>query len=225
MKYSRPGRSAVFPSALTLLIGTGTALAVEVSAPYVELPVCDAHEITLSHELGNPPAPPFGPTGPFPPEEAIVSDSLIQNLVECSAGIADPGAPDYLVKIDNLTSTKWVDLFFVADLENLYNNHDGTILGGLAMKIDTIGLNTPLVLESLTPDLVFEPGETWIFEVLDWIGPSPPHLFDSIGVGFASVTFPPSTASIVANPIPLPAALWLLAGTLAGVPALGRRRS
>jgi hypothetical protein len=199
--------------------------AMPIVAPYGELPPCDAHSITLTEELGNPAPPlipPFGPPGPFPADEAIASESFAQNVTECSAG--GPAGPDFVVHILNMTPTYWTDLFFVADAGNFYNNHDGDILGGLAMRIDMIGINTPLIAESMTVDGIFEPGEDWFFEVMDWAGPAPPSLFDSIGVGAGSGGFPPSTASIVARPVPVPAAVWLL-GSALGVLGWLRRRS
>jgi hypothetical protein len=200
---------------LGLFLFAISARAVPVIAPYVELPPCDAHSITLTDELGNPLPPllpPFGGPGPFPADEAIASESMLTNQNGCLASPQNPG-PDYMVHILNLTTTAWTDLFFVADSGNFFNNHDGMILGGLAMRIDAVGVNAPLVLESMTVDGIFEPGEDWFFYVLDWVGPAPPSLFDSIGVGAGSGGFPPSTASIVANPavVPLPSALVLLA--------------
>jgi hypothetical protein len=198
--------------------------AVPVVAPYVELPPCDLHTITLTHELGNPAPPvipPFGGPGPFPADEAIASESFPANFNECSAG--GPAGPDFEVHIKNLTPTYWTDLFFVADEGNFFNNHDGMILGGLAMRIDMVGVNTPLIFESMTVDGIFEPGEDWLFAVIDWAGPAPPSLFDSIGVGAGSGGFPPSTASIVANPIPVPAAVWLLGSALGLLGWLRRR--
>lgn len=195
--------------------------AVPIVAPYAELPPCDAHSITLMDELGNPPVVPFGGPGPFPFDEAIASESMIQNQFGC---IADPeiSGPDFLVHIRNLTATSWADLFFVADAGNYFNNHDGMILGGLAMRIDAVGVNTPLISESITANGIFEPGEDWFFLVLDWIGPAAPSFFDSIGVGAGSVGFPPSTASIVANPVPLPSGLLLL---VSAIGLLRRRRT
>lgn len=204
---------ALMPLGL-FLFATGAG-AMPIVAPYAELPPCDAHSITLMDELGNPlpppvgVVPPFGGPGPFPADEAIASMSLPGQHFGC---IADPlmSGPDFFVHILNLTATSWTDLFFVADEGNYFNNHDGMILGGLAMRIDAVGVNTPLLFENMTVDGIFEPGEEWIFLVLDWFGPAPPSIFDSIGVGAGSGGFPPSTASIVANPIPLPSALLLL---------------
>lgn len=197
--------------------------AVPIIAPYAELPPCDMHTITLTEELGNPMpppvgvVPPFGGPGPFPIDEAIASEAMLQNLEGCMAAPAAAG-PDFVVHINNLTATYWTDLFFVADAGNFFNNHDGMILGGFAMRIDTVGVNTPLLAESMTPDGIFEPGEDWFFAVLDWMAPAPPSFMDSIGIGAG---FPPSTASIVANPIPLPSGLLLLASALG---LLGRLR-
>jgi hypothetical protein len=200
--------------------------AMPIVAPYAELPPCDAHSITLTDELGNPApplVPPFGAPGPFPADEAIASDLFLTPNADC---VADPGlaaGPDFTVIMENMTPTSWTDLFFVADAGNFFNNHDGMILGGLAMRIDTIGVNTPLLGESMTVDGIFEPGEVWFFKVIDWAGPAPPSLFGSIGVGAGSAGTPASTASIVANPIPVPAAFWLL-GSALGVLGWFRRK-
>ena len=194
------------------------ASAVPTVAPYVEDPICDAHIITLSHELGNVP--------PFPPGEAIASASTIFQRQGCSSFPQPNAIPDWDVFITNLTPISWVDLFFVADAGKVYGNFDGTILGGLAFKIDTAGVNTPLLAESIVANLIFEPGETWTFFVLDWdpvLNLGPPSLMASIGVGVGSVAIPESTASIVAQPlrVPEPAGVLLLAAGL-GAFALAR---
>jgi hypothetical protein len=194
-------------AALALSI-SGRAEAVPGVHPYVEDPKCDAHSITLGHELGNPPVVPYGPTGPFPDPEAIASKSTTANLNVCTTSTNDPTIPDYEVTIKNLTPTFWTDLFFVADVLNSFSNFDGVIDGGLAMKLDTVGVNTPLIAEiGGVIGLVFEPGEEWVFIVEDWADlqtpGGPPHLFNSIGVGVGSPA-PPSTASIVADPIRAP---------------------
>ena len=55
-----------FLAAAALLVVAAPVTASPIVAPYVEMFSCDAHSITLTHELGNPP-----PTGPFPAGEAI----------------------------------------------------------------------------------------------------------------------------------------------------------
>lgn len=217
-------------SALKLVFALAGALwladaaAVPTIAPFVDTPPCDTHAITLTHELGNPPA-----AGSFPPDEAIDSASTPVQQQGCSTFVQPNGILDWVVTITNLTSTHWVDLFFVADADKSYGNVDGLILGGLAFRIDGVGINVPLLAESLAPDLVFEPGETWTFLVIDWdpgANGGPPSLMGSIGVGVGSVTDPSSTASIVANPrlrVPEPATELLIGAALLAGWRLRRR--
>lgn len=199
------------------------AQAVPTIAPYAELPPCDAHAITLTHELGNPPA-----AGAFPPDEAIASTSTVNQFQGCTTATA--GGLDWIVFITNLTPTSWVDLFFVADGDKTFGNVDGSILGGLAFRIDDVGINVPLLAESMTADLIFEPGEMWTFYVLDWdpaANGGPPHLMGSIGVGGFSVGDPSSTASIVARPLPQvdePGLVALLGAGVLGLVATRRMR-
>jgi len=135
--------------------------------------------------------------------------------------------PDYQVVITNLTRTSWRNLYFVADTGLVgaglptVGNSDGRINGGDAFRIDTVGVNQPLVSESINADRVFEPGEIWIFNVEDWFpGVNLPLTFGSLGVGNASGANANSSASIVA--IPEPAGLALLGLGLAGL-GLSRR--
>ena len=63
------------------------------------------------------------------------------------------------------------------------------------MKIDTVGANTPLIFESLTPDGIFEAGESWDFVVEDYFHStaSAPSEFESPGaVGITSGGPPPA---------------------------------
>ncbi len=62
-------------------------------------------------------------------------------------------------------------------------------MSGDAFKIDDLGVDAPLLSESLVADLVFAPGETWTFVVEDWGLPAvTPTPFGSIGVGSESDT-------------------------------------
>ncbi len=220
-------------SILTLLAAlawTLEAAALPVAAPYVDDPRCDpVGPVSLTDELGE--------TGIFPAGEAL-SPTIVTNgtgSLTCVAGNGDL-LDDWLVTITNLTATSWRDVFFVADPGISVGNADGTIFGDDAFRIDTVGLNTPLLFESMTPDGFFEPGETWDFLVVDFVGPPtvpPPGYFGpdfvSLGIGAASIGDPiGSNSSIVARVVPEPASAPLvglgLLG-LSGYAAHRRRRS
>jgi hypothetical protein len=82
---------------------------------------------------------------------------------------------------------------------------DGIVNGGLAFKIDNIGLNTPLVYESIAADNLFEPGEAWGFVIQDYINVFGllPSAMGSPGVGTLSMGDPQlSSGSIIAIPAP-----------------------
>lgn len=211
---------------LLLLAAARQANAVPGTYAFVEDPRCDSHSITLTHELGEAPA--------FPKIELISAASFgIDLTLTCTtAGPTDPPMPDdFIVTITNLSPFKWVDLFFVADEGILVGNADGKIKGGDAFKIDLEGINKPLLSESLAPDLIFAPGESWMFIVQDWRFVAVPDLMGSIGVGTESDDATgTSWSSIVAIcldcPVPVsePGSFLLLALGLAVLGAVAARR-
>lgn len=173
------------------------ASAAPINAQYVDDPNhCDSHSATVSHELG--------PTPLFPADEAMSFGTVTGIATDPTCG-QDLPYPDMVISITNDSSTYWTDLFFVGDDFLTFSNYDGHIEGGQAMLIDDVGINQPLISESMSADLVFEPDETWIFVVHDWGALLTSVDFHSIGVGSNSVDNPFSSASIVANRATIPA--------------------
>src|SRR5262245_21516162 len=75
---------------------------------------CDVLSVpTLVDELGNPPAPPFGPAGPFPADEAIASIASPTPLLACPA--TSQSSISMLVQITNLTAIAFDNLWYVRD--------------------------------------------------------------------------------------------------------------
>lgn len=212
--------------AIVFLVASRPATAIPGTFTFVDDPRCDPHVITLTHELGEAPA--------FPTDELISALSFGVDLpLTCTtAPPTDPPMPDdFIVTITNLSPFSWIDLFFVADAGIMVGNADGKIKGGDAFKIDTSGINTPLLSESIAADLIFSPGEAWMFIVQDWRFVATPDIMGSIGVGSESDDATGSSwSSIVAIspvPVPEPGSLTLVAvgvAALGAVAARGRSR-
>ncbi len=173
------------------------------------------------HELGDG----------FPANELIESSNRPTDETACDdpgSEPDDPAIPNVLVTMTNLTRVDWHDVHYVADPETGITNFDGWIgnMGAtdaqFAFRIDNIGINRPLVSESIIVDNIFQANETWEFIIQDFVNQmgGPPTPFDSLGIAGRSGGWPPSTGSIIA--VPEPATMSLL--VLGGIGMLVRRR-
>jgi len=168
-------------------------------------------------ELGNQPA--------FPTEEWITSQQVTwEGHIPCPSEYQGGGAVQ--VSITNMTGRDWPDLYYVSDPETNLTNIDewvgqvGDPIPEEAFKIDSVGVNTPLVWESFAANDIFEVGETWWFVIQEYgntLG-GPPHHFNSVGIASFSAGWPPSTGSII-TPEPATLTALVIGGLL-----MGRRR-
>jgi hypothetical protein len=190
-----------------VIIGTiPAASAVPVNAELRDTPRQDELVNLLGwHELG------IG----FPVDEAIGATFTETQYIPCPDDYQN--GQNFEVSITNMSQNFWSDLHYVADPETTFSNDDGeaqdlTVPGWtLAFRIDKVGLNTPLVYESMTQDTIFEPGEVWKFVVQEYNNSNQPwtapDLLDSWDgqngqISYASGGGPPSSASIIAIPEP-----------------------
>jgi hypothetical protein len=168
----------------------------------------------------------------FPPDELIDSFELLTGQSACfgpAASTDNPAIPNALVFLFNHTPFDFSDVWYVADRGTGLSNWDGSVNGrNKSFKIDRVGINRPLVWETMTPDGIFESGEEWRFIIQDYTnsdGLSASRL-DSLGV--PSEPLPPagvpltSSGSIIAIPVPEPGAAALL--VIGGVVMKSRRR-
>jgi hypothetical protein len=207
-----------------LWLAAPAAHALPTTVTHADTPPCDVLSVpTAVHELGEVPA-----FANFP-DETISAAATFTHEFACPSGDGQP--PNALVVITNLTGIAWRDLWYVGDPPGAtggggtsFTNVDGIVNGGLAFKIDAVGLNRPLVFESLALDGIFAPGEIWHFIIDAYANsvPLPPDAIDSIGVGSSSAGGPPSSGSIIAvRAVAEPGGLALAA--YAAVLALWRR--
>jgi hypothetical protein len=215
-----------------LAIGAGyllfptIALALPLKVDHADLPNCDTLIVPQDvHELGIAPA--FSTL----PDELIEAVDTLTSQAACPSD--DPTILNALVVMTNTTGIAWKDVWYVADpgdqasgaVFTTLSNVDGVVdmaggtNRGFAFKIDTAGINTPLIGESGLLDGIFSPGETWEFIIDDYfnaagIGAS---VFDSLGVASASAFAPPSSGSIIAVAVPEPATCMLLVISLGAI--------
>ncbi len=185
--------------------------------------VCDDHGTQeIVEELG---------TSPFFPLDELISASSTPTSIPACPPSDSPSIPNSVLIITNLSGRSWTDLFYVADPETMISNPDGLAtsfaapgIATQAFRIDTLGVNRTLIAETMTPDGVFEPGETWEVLIQDYgnaLG-LPSSSLGSLDFAGASSGDSFSSGSIVAL-VPSPGTLGL-AG-LAGFGLARRRRA
>jgi hypothetical protein len=209
MRLGLPARLA-----LGLLWAAGPAQAVPTTVQHENLDNCDPLSVPQNvHELGRSPAFDDFPT------ERIRAAATFTDDVACVTPNQNPSLLNRVVSITNDTGIAWTDLWYVGDPSaataftgTALSNFDGLVNGGLAFKIDTVGVNRPLFSESIAADGVFAPTETWLFIIDDYQNglALPPEALDSLGVGSGSLADPASSGSIIAVRASEPAALGLV---------------
>jgi len=219
MKRASTITASVVGSCAVLAVA-GTAGAVPQFVQSLETPHCDVlMPLSLVDELGH--------VSVFPVGERIDAFWAPTPLSACPMS-DNPNIPNVIVNMINLNTITFSDVHYVADPANAaipgttISNEDGLVNAGQAFRIDKLGVNTPLVGESMGQNGLFEPGEAWRFVIDDYQNALglPADAFLSIGVGAASPGGP-STGSIIALPFPEPASLGLAA---LAVPFAARRR-
>lgn len=165
---------------------------------FVNDPRCDAPQPRqLAEELG---------TDVFPVDELISVITTPTSVVECNG--TPGGNDDWEVSMTNETTEDFGNLYFISD-QLPVGNADGTVTGQDAFKIDTVGVNTPLVSESIASDEIFQAGETWVFLVSDF---AEEPIFGSLGISSASLSSNANIATGVPEPTTMLATL-LVFGT------------
>jgi hypothetical protein len=201
MTMNKKWRLAASLATMMAFVAAATS-AFEIDVYYQDGPQDTLSVPQIVHELG---------VG-FEAEELISSaDMGTTSLSPCPEN-DNPDILNVVVSITNNSGLNWTHLWYVADPETLLTNHDGWVRNAgsypadyqLAFRIDSVGVNTPLVSESTSLDGVFQPGETWEFIIQDYQNSfqGPPHRFASWGIAAdsqgCSSTFLQSTGSIIA---------------------------
>ena len=200
-------------SCTALLTSAGVTHAVPQTVQSLETPDCDPlMNLTLVDELGLPAVFPAG---------RRIDAFATQTTISACPPMDSPNLPNALIRMTNLNPFSFTDVHYVADPAALgaagttISNFDGLVNAGQAFRIDTIGVNRPLVNESMISNGVFQPGETWTFVIQDYqnglgIGPAQ---FVSIGVGTGPVARRPAAASSRSCPNRLRWGSWASRGS------------
>lgn len=214
---------SIAATAASVLVLTGAATANPVQGFYFDVVTKDNHGPQIAYdELG---------TGPLFPQNELIIASVSPTMYSPSP-LTDNGTPSALIRMTNLTGQSWTNLYYVADPETSFTNVDGVAASVLnaavftpAFRIDAVGLNTPLVSESIFSDGIFQPFEVWEFVIQNYT-----NAFGLSAADFGSLDFAGgsmgdshSSGSIIAmTPVPTPGAMALFG--MCGVCVIRRRR-
>ena len=233
--HSRTSALSFFVSLAAALIGfAGGAFAMPVYVTPQNLASCDPLGLTGTTATGTTLVDELGTAG-FPADETILASSAVGQEIACPSNyVGDPDLrPQVNVKITNTTGVDFLDLWYVADPETSILNIDGLVNQQSAFKIDSIGINRPLIFESFTAGIagVFEDGETWLFTIDAYLNSSgsAPEILTSVGLvgnlsGNINGVSNKSSGSIIGTPVPEPGTALLMSLGLMGLSVAGRER-
>jgi len=179
----------------------------------------------------------LGTGGLFPPGEQIAAgfaNPTPPNFIagvgpagfNCTTGTIDsPFQGNVGLAITNLNPVDFSEVWYVANTPNGTNisNLDGTVNGFQAFRIDKVGVNKPLISESLFADGIFNSGETWVFVLQDWTNN---QLLNAAALGTPGVPGilgDLSSGSIIAIVAPEPGTAGLLIVGLLGLARFARK--
>jgi hypothetical protein len=212
-------RASLFTSAGVSLLFSLQASAIPMAVTVVTQGACDPLVVPSAvEELGSG----------FPVGEAIGTTAGVDtnNFVVC-AGTDDSSGVDVVVGIENLTGIAFSSVWYVANPETSFTNADGTVNGGLALRIDHDGVNTPLLSASCfgcsTTDTILSPGEGWAFIIKNYSNTLGLSADAIMTPGVPDASGGPSSGSIIAIPVPEPTSTVLVSLGLLGL--AGRRRN
>jgi len=235
--------TALMAFATSIAVTAGSAQAVVVEVGFQNDPDCcdDLLVPKVVDELGRGNLAVTPDLGyPFPADETIRVASTFTDEIACEEK-DNPDMLNALVSITNITvpQQSFTEMWYVGNPNTFLSNVDGSVFqqgyedlgAGPAFRIDTEGKNRPLISESMNPDGIFEPGETWLFIIQDFSTGTSGLTADeisSIGVAGGSLAggtavLHHSSGSIIGVPIPEPSVAMLFGSALVAFVAKGRR--